>query len=75
MPTSAVAKLSNGAPPSATILVSGVWVWLKASRPQEKPPSGQRSRKNSSPTHKSACHTGAKRSRATEAVAAASGAK
>ena len=42
--------------------------WENASRPQEKPPKGQRERPYSSVTHRHACHSGANRSTDTRAM-------
>ena len=56
-PSSATASVTAGAPPRAASGVSRLSPWLKASRPQGKPPNGTRSRAASSSTHSGAVHT------------------
>ena len=68
-PTAATASVTSGAPPTAANGVSGVWPWLKASRPQGKPPNGSRSRRASSPTQSSADQSGQAFNRLTAASA------
>ena len=74
-PASATTNVSSGAPPTEAYLVKGEADWLNASRPQVNPPNGSRPRSASSATHRQAAHIGARRSRATAAMPAPSGAK
>ena len=70
VPQPATASVTPGAPTSAAYGVNVESAWAYASRPQEKPPSGNRPRTHSASTQASATHSGHQRNRSSSVIAA-----